>query len=106
MALSSGHSVIVMLSSSSKWMDGTYVTSRMHYIVLMKYEKSGRIACMNPAGGRLCYIEESTVLSDTGTDTLHVIYGDMPLNETSEQKAKGAENKTSDGAGRIEDEGR
>lgn len=106
LALSSGHSVIVMLSSSSKWTDGTYVTSRTHYIVLMKYEKSGRIACMNPAGGRLCYIEESTVLSDTGTDTLHVIYGDTPLNETSEQKAKGAEDKMSDDAGRIKDEGR
>lgn len=72
--LNSGGCVIVWMSSSSKWTDGTFVTTGRHYILLMSYSSDGIIACMNSSGGRLCYIKESTIISDSATTNIYAFW--------------------------------
>ena len=87
-ALIDGKSVIVLLSNRAKWSDGNYVTSRTHYIVLMGFAQNGKIACMNPAGGNMKYIDFDTVVNDPGTDTFHVIYSEEKLQQWKQEDSK------------------
>lgn len=87
-ALIDGKSVIVLLSNRAKWSDGNYVTSRTHYIVLMGFAQNGKIACMNPAGGNMKYIDFNTVVNDPGTDTFHVIYSEEKLQQWKQEDSK------------------
>lgn len=65
-ALKKGHSLICMLDSTCYFTDGTIVTYNTHFVVLMAYDSSGNIACMNPNGGRLCHISPDTVVRAAG----------------------------------------
>lgn len=96
-ALSDGKSIIAMLTSASKWTDGTYVTSRTHFVALIGFNDDGTIACMNPAGGKRCDISMNTILADSGCTVLHIFYDKDKLsgedknsekNKNSEEEAK------------------
>ena len=75
-ALTTGKSVVVKLTSESKWTDGTAVTTGTHFIVLLAYTDTANriIACMNPSGGKTSYIAESTILNDSGCTYMYVFY--------------------------------